>query len=334
MEICRAINPAVNMPAHIPLNRPASPLHYLASLVFIQMATSRKNSPGCHAFCSHSPVRSACPAKCADPSVHTHTGRRCNILGCLEILPGLHFTHSCFCSPSACLNSHSAGLLWPSSISVYNPCFQKSWLHSEEMPRLRHRMRCRRSASRGRPPCPGSSIIPTSGSFAEDDCHGLHFASRKQSRHSLFAGGSSFASPELNPPPIPPPSTSPVLHETANPTLRQTTQRAKFHFNYTFDKHVLNVVITTSVCQSPAGLNPVTVPLSVNIPPRPLPPGVDSDVFEPNEPQGIGKPISESNKEQEGFNCKDIGPLQDNAEKEEEFRCRIVEEPEHPFPTQ
>ena len=123
MEICHAINPVVNMPAHIPLNQPASPLHYISPLVFIQMAASRKNSPGSYAFCSPSPVRSACPAECTEPSVHTHTGRRCSILGCLEILPGLHFTHSYFCSPSACLNSHSVGLLWPSSISVGDPCF-------------------------------------------------------------------------------------------------------------------------------------------------------------------------------------------------------------------
>ena len=154
------------------------------------------------------PLAAVCSPRCANSSCKTQTGRRCSIHACLEIIPGVHFSNSPFCSASASSGATTvliAGTLSPSGLNLHSRDSFSSgnrisgytapppgWKHPGDlltisqapnlllgsprlrhlllaMPRLRQRMRCRRGTSRGLAPVNPPSPLSELSSSSEDD---------------------------------------------------------------------------------------------------------------------------------------------------------------------
>ena len=90
------------------------------------------------------------------------------MLGCLEIMPGYHFTHSAHCISNANwqvpLEAHSALDI---SLSCSN-CLKPSQADATAMPRLRQRMRCQRGSSFGQPGSPRPSASRGKANSSEE----------------------------------------------------------------------------------------------------------------------------------------------------------------------
>lgn len=107
-----------------------------------------------------------------EPISHTIMGRSCQIVCCIEIFEGAHFSHNllfCFRPIASALNSTSK--IWiphsPAPTGHSIPCLAPPithWTNSsqENMPNLRHRMWCRRGSSRNKETCHPSLSLPNS----------------------------------------------------------------------------------------------------------------------------------------------------------------------------
>lgn len=122
-------------------------------------------------------------------------GRRCQILCCIEMVEGAHFLHNLLCYyniAASALNSTSSNQIPHSptstSHSIPPPTPQSTCqtnTYQENMPHLRHRMRCRRGSGRGRATHPPSLCLsnstPLDSSFPSTTAH---YTDRYPNTHS------------------------------------------------------------------------------------------------------------------------------------------------------
>ena len=91
------------------------------------------------------PINQWCTPDAGLPNVRTVTSKRSRLNYCLDFGDNLHFSHSGFCMlSSVSLNFH----LPQSSVSPALPLLLGPSVMTENMPRLRQRMRCRRGSTR------------------------------------------------------------------------------------------------------------------------------------------------------------------------------------------
>ena len=109
------------------------------------------------------PLNSRCSQEATSPSFRTQVGRRCPITCCFDFLPGLHFTHSPYCSHWSTTSLEFLASLPPrfSSVHPFDLC--------HTMPRLRHRLRFRRGSSRAPSARHRRSPYATSTSSSSED---------------------------------------------------------------------------------------------------------------------------------------------------------------------
>ena len=144
---------------------------------------------------SIAPLGSGCSPEATIASTRTALGRRCSIHCCVEFTPGSHFSQSSFCL--------LAGPPLNFTPLRNSQRFSQPLLHSPRliMPRLRHRLRCRRGSTRARSTSrrrsPSNSGSPVSVS---------------PQRASLRASNRRRTMPPHRPPSPPP---SPSLHPSS-----------------------------------------------------------------------------------------------------------------------
>ena len=95
-----------------------------------------------------------------EPSSRTTTRRRCQLLRCIKMNKGAHFSHNplcCYRIATSALNSatdsripHSPASASHSIPSPAPPSTRHTDIHQAKMPRLRHKMRSRMGSSKGR----------------------------------------------------------------------------------------------------------------------------------------------------------------------------------------
>lgn len=177
------------------------------------------------------PLNFRCPEEASSPSFRTQVGRRCPLICCFDLSPGLHFTHNPFCSGLVATSSELWDTLPPRFLSgpTLGPC--------PTMPRLRHRLRCRRgsvrasSARRWRSHSDSSASSSSAASY-EHSREGRHSspAHRRRSLASLRPRSGSSRPPADSRPAAP-------LH---NPST------AIFHYQSSANKPLIIATITVS----------------------------------------------------------------------------------------
>lgn len=131
----------------------------------------------------------------AKPSSCTTTGRKCQILYCIEMVEDAHFLHNllcCFRTAATALNSDSERQIphSPSPTSHFiprpaPPSTRRTNSNQANMPHLRHRMQCRSGSNRGKATCPPSSSLSASTpSDSSSPSTAAHFTSRYPSTRS------------------------------------------------------------------------------------------------------------------------------------------------------
>lgn len=124
------------------------------------------------------PVGSHCSLEAEVHNLHTTIGRRCLLASCISFIPGYRYSHNPFCA------QHLLALFgFCPHLPLLGPSVNSAFSHdfSVAMPRLRHRLRCRRGGSRcHRSPSP-SSHSSSSRSPSESAPRRLH--GNGQARH-------------------------------------------------------------------------------------------------------------------------------------------------------
>ena len=112
------------------------------------------------------PLRTCCSLADAELCSRTCSGKRCALGCCVDLMPGIHISHSPFYNYSR-----------SSSVFIKNPLQTEARLLSVDspalpalqfMPRLRQRMRCRRGSSCGQVNRQPSSSTSASSSYSSD----------------------------------------------------------------------------------------------------------------------------------------------------------------------
>ena len=164
----------------------------------------------------------------------------------------------------------------------------------------------------------------------EDVDWGLYSDSLSQRGRTYHPGGTLFAQPMWHPPSSPPPPASLVIHALASPTLCQTSQRAEFCFNCSLDKPVLTAFVTVTVREEFSSSALAPVPSFAPTLPGPQPSPTKNEDSNLVAPIGIGHCKIGKDNMQVDIISKDSVPKKDNEDGEDEYLCRIVEEPPSP----
>lgn len=96
------------------------------------------------------------------------------------------------------------------------------------------------------------------------------------------------------------------------------------------DKPVLTAFITVTICEESLSSTPAPVTRPAPSPLDPQPSQAKNDFRAPVAPASMGQSILGMENLQVDFSSKDGSPGKNNADGEDEFGCRIVEEPESP----
>lgn len=141
------------------------------------------------------PLHCNCLLAAAEPRSRTTTGRRCQILCCIEMVEGAHFSHNLFCcfrTAASPLNSASDHHIPHSPTSTGHsiphpapPSTRRTNSNQVNMPRLWHRMRCRRGNIKGRATRPPSLSLSASTPLdSSSPLTAAHFTGRYPATHS------------------------------------------------------------------------------------------------------------------------------------------------------
>lgn len=187
------------------------------------------------------PVGSGCPPEAELTSSHTSLGKRCHLGCCLDFLPGFHFSHNPFCplqftSPPE-LNST------PSMSLVANS--NRSHRIRDKMPRLRHRLRCRRGSTRGRSSGRRRSLSTSSLSSSFESLHG-----RYPSMHSGHGNGRGCRLPSSPTRGVSASLSPPCSHPAASASLLSPST-AHFHFQCKTNRPLVIATITVTFKEIP-----------------------------------------------------------------------------------
>ena len=203
------------------------------------------------------------------------------------------------------------------------------------MPRLRHRMRCRRGSSHGW--AYHSQSPPNSDSLSE--YFPCKFTSETRGRRGIPRGPIS-APPSVHPPspfvfsqapPVCPSAAPSVPHPHSSSSLRQSSQRVDFTFDCLFERSVLKAHVMVTVCEEyyrmvppPSAMPSPSVTFHGPIAPSPAPAKFAKDTL---AQLNFVSNVSMQVQNMEGVDKDKVAPSDDEGGSSDEFEFRIVEEP-------
>ena len=169
-------------------------------------------------------------------------------------------------------------------------------------------------------------------SSSEEVAWGRYLDTRSQRGRACHLG--NFRVAQTTPPPYvdPPRPISPASHASDSHALHQSSHRVEFHFEFSFNQPIVTTFVTVTLREempslispprpspipSPLGPNPV---LDVNIPVRPVAPSGPALSDLGKQPMQVDVDITSKDGEQK----------EDVEDPEDEYWCRIVEEPPSP----
>lgn len=271
------------------------------------------------------PFRSVCPEDCATLGARTITGRRCSLLGCMETIPGYHYSHSNFCLSNSNLQVSPSAHGGVAPVLVAPSCSLPVHAAANTMPRLRQRMTCRRGATRGRSASDRPSISFGGDPFTEQT------ERRLAQDHSVPPGHTHGNHPSAPPLAAPPSPSFSVPHHSGNHILRQTSQRAKLRFDSAFNRPTITAYITITLREESTFYSPpVSEPTPSPLDPIPNPAAIPT--VGPSDPLVTASPSLEHLHMQVEANLSGRDGAQSaDEDPEEQYGCRIEEEP--PAPT-
>lgn len=203
------------------------------------------------------PLNFSCPAEVSLPSFRTQVGRRCLLTCCFDLYPGLHFSHSPFCSGLNATSSALWNALPPRLLSGPRRDLCPT------MPRLRHRLRCRRGNTRASSSRGWHSPSISSDSSSPTDS----FERPRVRRHSSnMRNRTSPASRR----PRPGSSRSPAAPLPAAPL--HSPSSAIFHFQSNSNKPLIIATVTVSfkeVAETTPAPPPSSIPNEAVLSPSP-----------------------------------------------------------------